>query len=120
MVLSYPEFSEPLKLIQHFQEQQKAWLEEKDALLALVKSWENLVLKIKEDDKDKVPDTRRVVQKHSFKCETTLFTVLLWPIRFVFGFSNLSFVTRKSLFLDLCMIAVPLKDFFQIQSIVNS
>jgi len=50
LVLNYPEFSEPLKLIQNFQKQQKAWIEEKKALLALVKSWENLVLKIKEDE----------------------------------------------------------------------
>ena len=51
LVLSYPEFAEPLKLIQHFQEQQNAWMEEKRALLVLVKSWENLVLKINGEDK---------------------------------------------------------------------
>ena len=84
LVLSYPEFAEPLKLIRHFEAQQNAWMEEKKALLILVKSWENLVLKINGDDKEYEDKNKKnrsnvsVLGLHSFK---TCYCLLLLNIR---------------------------------------
>lgn len=84
LVLSYPEFAEPLKLIRHFEAQQNAWMEEKKALLILVKSWENLVLKINGDDKeyeDKNKKNRSNVSVLGLQSLKTCYYLLLLNIR---------------------------------------
>lgn len=53
LVLNYPEFYEPLSMAQNFQKREKEWHDEKQALLTVIKAWEDLVSQMKLNDRDK-------------------------------------------------------------------